>query len=121
MKLIASTASDVIGIISPPIDAPVFGTATPQEGLIKILNVVLNLVLIVAAIFALFNFIIAGYNYIFANGDSKKVSEANQKIFFTLVGIIIIVLAPLAAIVLGVVIFGKWDAIINPQFTTLTP
>ena len=112
-------ASDVIGIISPPINAPIFSTTTPQEGLIKILNVVLNLTLIIAALFALLNFIIAGYNYMFANGDSKKISEANRKILFTLIGIIIIVLAPLAAIILGVIVFGRWDAIINPQFTTL--
>ena len=119
MKLLADATSDVIGIISPPINAPIFGSTSPQEGLIKILNVSLNLVLIVTAIFALFNFIFAGYSYISASGDSKKVAQANQKMLYTLIGIIIVVLAPLIAIVLGVVIFGKWDAIINPNFVKL--
>jgi len=118
MTNLLADAQDVIGTIAPPIDNPVF-SGDPQEGLIKILNVSLNLILVVAAVFALFNFIIAGYNYIFAAGDTKKIAEANQKILYTVIGLLIIVLAPLMAIILGVVIFGRWDAILNPQFTSL--
>lgn len=110
--------SDLFGKVTPPIGT---GTTDPQTGLIKILNVSLNMVLVVAGLFVLLNLILAGYSYIMAGGDAKKVSEANLRITYTAIGLIIIVVAPLVVALLGIIIFGRWDAILNPDIKKLGP
>lgn len=45
---------------------------------------------VVAGILLVFQLIVAGYDYITANGDSKKVDQAWQKIWQSILGIIVI-------------------------------
>ena len=108
----------LIGTINPPISGL---PADAPSALVRILNTAMNVFLIVAALFAVLNLFLAGYAYIMAGGDSKKISEANLRITYTVVGLIIIVLAPLIAAILGIIIFGRWDAILNPDFKRVTP
>ena len=117
---VTESVQDIIGKVSPPIQAQAF-KGTPEQGIIKLINVALQAVLIIAGLFTLINFIQAGYGYIMAGGDSKKVAEANSRITYTAVGLIIIVLTPLLAAVIGIAIFGQWDALLNPHFTKLKP
>ncbi len=117
LKLLADTVPTVMGQVTPPIGTPTF--TSPEEGLVKMLNVALQAVLIVAGIFTLINFILAGYSYISANGDPKKVAQANLKMTYTAIGLVIIVLTPLLAAIIGITVFGRWDAILNPQFTKI--
>lgn len=106
----------VIGKIKPPINV---GTDDPQVALVKIANMGLNGLLIVAGLYTLLNIVLAGWGYITSAGDSKAVQLANQRITYTIVGIAIIAITPLIAAILGIVIFGHWDAILNPNITTL--
>lgn len=89
------------------------------DPLVKMLNLGLQVVFIVAGIWALVNFIIAGFKFITAGGDSKKISEATSKITMTVIGLAIIVATPLIAMVLGTVFFGDPTAIISPKIKTL--
>lgn len=115
-------AQDVIPTIFGKVTPVISGMPdNPQASLVRILNVSLNMFLVVAGLFALLNLILAGYAYIMAGGDAKKVSEANLKITYAIVGLIIIVLAPLITALLGIVIFGRWDAILNPEIKKVTP
>ncbi len=118
-NVLADSVSDVLGKVTPPINAPGFSSGTPEEGIVRMINVVLQAVLIVAGLFTLANFILAGYHYIIAGGDSKKVSEANLSLTYTVVGLVLIIVTPLLAAIIGIVVFKKWDAILNPQFTKL--
>ena len=120
IRILADSVQDVIGKVSPPIEAQAF-TGTPEQGIIKLINVALQAVLIIAGLFTLINFIVAGYGYMMAGGDRKKVAEANLRMTYTAVGLIIIVFTPLLAAIIGVAIFGQWDALLNPHFTKLKP
>ena len=119
MKLLATSVGDFFGKITPPPGTPSIGVSDPQTGLVKMINVGLTSLLIVAALYTLLNLILAGFMYVTSAGDTKKVSEANQRITYTVIGLIVIVAAPLIAIVMGIVAFGRWDAIINPEITTI--
>lgn len=120
-KLLATTVNDIIGPITPPIVISGVTDNNASTALVKVMNVALNLVLVIAGIFVLFNLILAGFQYVTAGGDSKKVSEANLKITNTVIGLIIIVVAPVLAAIFGIVFFGKWDAILNPTIKTVGP
>ena len=112
--------SSIFGKVNPPPNMAQFSN-DPLSGLIKILNVGLNIVLIIASLYCLLNFLLAGYDYITSNGDTKKTAQANQRIANAIIGLVIVVLTPLLALLLGYIIFGNPTAILSPVIPTLGP
>lgn len=104
---------NIFGAISPPA-----GVTPGVEGLGNLVGMVLRLLVIVAGIWALFNFIIAGYQFINAGGDSKAVASAWARIWQSLVGIIIVAASFLFAAIIGQIFFGDPGAILSPQLIT---
>lgn len=72
-----------------------------------------------AGIYALFNFILAGYAFMSAGDDPKKVAGAWSKIWQTALGLAFSAGAFVLAALFGQLIFGKWDFIINPVIPSL--
>ncbi len=110
-------ADDIIGSVTNPLPAQyknVIGSGS-SGGLILFLSNVLRLIFVVAGIFAFFNFIIAGFQYMNAGGDSKSLTAAWDRIWQSLVGLVLIVGSFAAAALIGQVFFGKPDAILNPM------
>jgi hypothetical protein len=118
LNTLLAACDNVIGCITPPDFIPT-GTQVEQghmPGLIAFLNSILRVVFVVAGLWALINFILAGFEYMNSQGDPKKVSAAWQKIWMTLVGLIIIVASFLLAAIVGILIFKDPFAILNPKF-----
>lgn len=107
--------ADIFGTIRPP-DA-IKGTA--EEGLGKLLNTTLKLLIVGAGIFSLFNLVFAGYAFMSAGDDAKKVAGAWAKIWQSMLGLAIAAGAFVLAAIFGKLIFGRWDFIINPAIPTL--
>ena len=76
---------------------------------------ILRLVFVVAGIFAFFNFIIAGFQYMNAGGDSKSLTAAWDRIWQSLIGLVIIVGSFAVAALIGQVFFGRPEAILSPM------
>lgn len=108
--------NDLLGTVKNP---GIGGTDDAITTLVKILNLGLNVILIVGGLFTLVNFIMAGFQFMTAGGDAKKVEQAQKKIMFTIIGLAIVVAAPVIASIIGFVMFGRWDAILNPCFKTI--
>jgi len=72
-----------------------------------------------ASIYALFNFVLAGYAFMSAGDDPKKVAGAWAKIWQTALGLAFSAGAFVLAALFGQLIFGKWDFILNPVIPTL--
>ncbi|MBI4066975.1 hypothetical protein HY407_01225 [Candidatus Gottesmanbacteria bacterium] len=118
--LIADCANSIIGCISPP--PGVKALPTPgKEGelvlgpIIGLLNIVFNILFIVAGLYAFFNLIAAGFGFISAGGDAKAVTAAWNKIQQTFLGIIIIVASFLLSAVIGYIIFGNPVYFLQPK------
>ena len=69
---------------------------------------------IAAGIFALFNIIMAGTEYITSGGDPKGVEAARRKITMSILGLAIISISFTLAAILGQILFGDWLAILLP-------
>lgn len=107
-----------IGTIPQPLIYNRFGSA--QSGGIGVfLNLIINLLIVGAGIYALFNFILAGYTFISAGGDPKKIESAWAKIWQSIIGLVVIAASFLIAAIVGLLIFGSPSAILNPQLPTL--
>lgn len=112
MKLLAQ-AGDIVGSIGSPLANTGYGSI--QSGAVGMfITNILRLAFVAAGIYALFNFIIAGYSYMNAAGDSKKLSEAWSRIWQSLLGLVIIVGSFALASLFGYLIFNDAGFILNP-------
>jgi hypothetical protein len=91
---------------------------TENGGLSLLITNGIRLFFVVAGIAALFNFLLAGFAYMTSAGDSKKLTEAGNKIWYSLIGLILIVGSFALASFFGYVIFGRTDAILDPVLYT---
>lgn len=110
-------AEDIIGTVTNPLPAQyknIIGAGS-GGGLIFFLSNILRLVFVIAGIFAFFNFIIAGFQYMNAGGDAKSVSAAWERIWQSLLGLAIIVGSFAIAALMGQVFFGDVTAILSPS------
>lgn len=111
----ACDADDPIGCISPPISSGINPTTGQLTGIVTFGNTLLTLVFVVAGLFALVNFILAGFAFMSAGGDPKNVTKAWEKIWQTVLGLLIIVASFLIAVILGLLLFNNPMAILSPK------
>jgi len=104
--------ANIIGKIEP------FGGAETYKdleagGLVNFITNLISLIILVAGIFTLVNFILAGYGYLSSNSDPQKISAAGNKMLESLIGLIIVAAAFIIAGLIGFVIFGDQSALID--------
>jgi hypothetical protein len=105
------------GAVPPPPGISRFGGGT-VVGIPLLLNVVIQSLIMVAAIYAVFNLVMAGYWYMSAAGDSKRIAEASAKIWQTVIGLIVAAGSVMIAGLIGQIFFGSPDAILNVKIFT---
>lgn len=114
MKLLAQ--ANPLGVVPVPSAVAAFAGGSVQGGAIgTFLNLILKLLIVGGGIYGLFNFILAGYGFLSAGDDPKKVEAAWAKIYQTAIGLLFMAGAFVLAAIFGQLIFGKWDFILNPQ------
>lgn len=104
------------GQISPPPGISSYGDfAQPGKGIMLFANNLLKLVIVGAGIYAFLNFIIAGYDFLGAGGDSKKLEQAWGKIWQSLIGLSFVAGSFVLAAIFGWLIFKDPTAILSPK------
>lgn len=99
MKLLLSLFSSItyaqdsiVGTINTTLYNTSYGNIdTEGKGLALFISNVLRLFFVVAGILALFNFVLAGFQYMTSGGDSKKMEQAWSRIWLSLVGLLLMV------------------------------
>jgi hypothetical protein len=108
-------AQDIFGQISPPPHVSKYGGGTEGGGLIIFLSNFIKLFMVVAGLFAFLNLIFAGWSYISGGGDPEKISNATKKIYFSLIGLVLVVGSFALAGIFGYLLFGDASAILQPK------
>lgn len=104
----------------------IFGKITPPEpfatkyggvetGLVGFLNNIIRLLIVVGGLFAFLNLILAGYGFLSAGDDPKKMASAWQKIWQSMMGLLFILGSFVLAAIFGYLLFGDPTAILNPK------
>lgn len=108
----------VVGPIKPPEAINKFG---PVEGgaIGNLLDIIIRTLIIIAGIYALINLILAGYAFISAGDDPKKVAGAWAKIWQTLLGLTVAAGSFVLAAIFGQLIFGDYKFLLTPKIPTL--
>lgn len=111
-------AANPFGVIEPP-EVIKNNAANPAEGIGKLIQLAIWILIIGAGVYALFNFILAGYGFLSAGDDPKKVAGAWAKIWQTALGLLVAAGSIILAAIFGRLIFGDFNAILNPTLPTL--
>ena len=84
----------------------------------KLIQFGLRALVVGASIYALFNLVLAGYSFMSAGEDSKKVSAAWAQIYQTIIGLAFTAGAFVLAAIFGQLLFGSPDFLLKPIIPT---
>lgn len=82
------------------------------------LNIIIKSLIVIAGVYALINLILAGYAFMSAGDDPKKMAGAWAKIYQTLLGLAFTAGAFVLAAIFGQLIFGDPTFILKPTLPT---
>ena len=111
-------AQNPFGTVGPPEGTENFAPGGGPEGLPVLLSIVLRTLIVLASVFAVINFVLAGWGFMSAGGDPKKISDAWAKIWQTMIGLLVTGGAFIIAALVGKLIFGRYDALLQIQIFT---
>lgn len=118
-QFLADTSTDIVGKIKPPsfFDPSSGGYGGYQTGITAFISNIIRLLTIVAGLWMLINFILAGLKFISSQGDEKAVASAWSKIYNSIIGMVVIVTAYALVALLSYLFFGDAGFILNPKIT----
>ena len=105
----------LFGTIDNPLPSVGPGYGSVQTGLPALIGNLIGLIITIAGIAVLINFLLAGLDFITASGDPKRIENAWRKINISLIGLIIVVAAFLFTGIAGKLLFGSYSAFLTPK------
>jgi len=110
-------ADNPFGSISQPAGLSKYGTE-PGPAIGKFIQLGLRTLIVVAGLYALFNLVLAGYSFMSAGDDSKKVAGAWAQIWQTLLGLAVAAGAFVLAAIFGQILFDDPMFLLKPSIPT---
>lgn len=107
---------NVFGTINAPAGVQRYNTAAGGIGIVTFLSTLLRVSTVIAGIWVMINFIMAGWLYITSAGDTKAHTDASGKMTYSAIGLAIIIGSYTIAALIGLIFFGNPEFIINPTF-----
>lgn len=106
------------GTVTAPAQLAQYGTE-PGSAIGKLIQLFIWLLIIGGAIYAMFNLVLAGYAFMSAGDDAKKIEGAWAMIWQTLMGLMFTAGSFLLASIFGKFVFGDANFILNPILPAL--
>lgn len=90
LKTTSPFLAGVVGTIAPPPGITKYITPTKGQGLFTFFSNLIKFAAVIAGLALIVQIIMAGYGFIAANGDAKKMEAAWAKIWQSLLGLLVI-------------------------------
>ena len=119
METFRKIAASPFGSVDAPPGVNTFPGGGDVSDVPILLNIIFKTLIFISAIMTIISLILAGYWFISASGDPKRIHDAWAKIWQSLLGLAIAAAAFIIAGVAGRLIFGDANAIL--QFRIFTP
>ena len=109
-----AAGSTVIGDIDLPAGIPKETIQTTE-----VISALVRFIVVIAGLFALWQLLTGGLAYISSGGDKGKLTEAQNKITMSLVGLVIIAASFLIIALISKILFGEFNAILAPKLKSI--
>lgn len=113
--ILPTAIADIFGNIENPLQGGWGNLDQPGRGLIGFANSILKLLIVAGGIFTFLNILLAGLAFMSAGGDPKKIEQAVNKIWQSVIGLVIMAGSFVLAALIGWIIFGDTTAILSPK------
>ncbi len=118
--------NEAIGTLDKPPGAAQLDVKAQAEtgsdiGLMLLVSNIIKLMTIVMGLWALINFLMAGYKLITGQGDPGAMGKAQNQITLSVLGLVLIIATYTAVGIIGLLFFGDAGFILNPTVTGPTP
>lgn len=111
--------SYVIGGVDAPVGVSRYNSVAQMQGgeigALLFFSRLLQLFTAIAGLAVFANFLYAAYIFISKAGDSKAFSEVQERLTFSIIGIVIIVAIYIIAAIIGLIFFGDAGFILQPN------
>jgi hypothetical protein len=104
------------GFLTPGVSN--YTASTNGSGLFFLLGNLIKVAIIGASLYTLMNFLLAGFSFLGAGGEPKNIAKAWEKIWLSVVGLLVTAGSLLLAAIFGLLIFGDWSILIQPRIFT---
>jgi len=84
-----------------------------NSGLESFINNGFRLAFVAFGLYTLLNFVLAAFNYINAQGETKNIEKAKKLVTNSIVGLVMIAVTFIVAGIIGAVFFGEWNALLD--------
>jgi hypothetical protein len=105
--------SNPFGSVSLPSGLSKYGS-DPGVAFGKLIQFSLRGLIVVAGLYALFNLLFAGYSFMSAGDDAKKVAGAWAQIYQTIIGLAVAAGSFVLAALFGQLLFDNWLFLLQP-------
>lgn len=92
-----------------------YTASTNGSGLFVLLNNLIKFAMFLAGLYTLLNLILAGFSFISAGGDPKNIAKAWDKIWQSLVGLLVVAGSIVLAMIFGQLIFNDPMMLLQPK------
>lgn len=115
-------AGGIFGTIEAPEGVAAYNAQAGEGGLGLMLffSNIIRLISIVGGLWVFVNFLLAGFSYITAAGDSGATKKVYDKIIMSVIGLVIIASSYTIAGIASLLLFGRADFILNPSLIGIT-
>ena len=110
-------SSIIGGVEAPDAVANINSLSGGNIGIIFFISRAINFANIVAGILVMINFVVAGFLYLTGAGSASNMSKINERMMWSVVGILMIIGSYTLAAIFGTVFYGDPTFIINPTIT----
>ncbi|MFA6814368.1 MAG: hypothetical protein WCR60_02360 [Patescibacteria group bacterium] len=110
----------VVGKINAPPGVSNFNQQAGGIGIILFFSNLIKLIALVAGLWTMLNFILAGFTYVTSSGDPSAIEKIGSKLTLSVVGLAIIIASYTIAAVIGLILFGDAGFIISPEIPSIS-
>jgi hypothetical protein len=109
------------GQVGAPLPLQQFSLGGSLAGIPILLNIILRTLIVIAGLYCVFNIIFAGYGFLSAGGDPKKIEDATSKITQSIIGLVVVAGSLVLAAIIGQILFGDPNALLQIRYFSPPP
>jgi len=119
--LAQANPNTIFGTVDAPAGVAAYDAQSGGIGLLLFMSNLIKVGTIIAGVWVMFNFIMAGYTYVTSSGDAGAHKKVMDQLSMSVIGLVLIVASYTIAAIIGLLVFGDPNYILNPKICGPTP